>query len=256
MLVTVCACESVFPLVILLMKGFSRASDKIRDYELLHCYQRAVLIEHLGGTTPPTMQKWLTVLTQDLLQVSRLAESMRYRLSASVPYDRIVQSNLAALQERPYPPLRQISEYVSWKITGVTEGYQQLLRRIDAMEKDFEATVAVLRTHIELRLQEQNIQLQDQNMKLLISVDSTTRAQAILQRTVESLSVIVITYYLTGLGSYVLKACYEMGWLKNANVATAIFVPIAFATSFTLMTVGRKIIVKRMADSAKDTAGH
>ena len=93
-------------------------------------------------------------------------------------------------------------------------------------------------------------------MKVLISVDSTTRAQAILQRTVESLSVIVITYYLTGLGSYVLKACYEMGWLKNANVATAIFVPIAFATSFTLMTVGRKIIVKRMADSAKDTAGH
>ena len=60
------------------------------------------------------------------------------------------------------------------------------------MEKDFEATVAVLRTHIELRLQEQNIQLQDQNMKLLASVDSTTRAQAILQRTVESLSVIVI----------------------------------------------------------------
>ena len=55
------------------------------------------------------MQKWLTVLTQDLLQVSRLAESMRYRLSASVPYDRIVQSNLVALQERPYPPLRQIS---------------------------------------------------------------------------------------------------------------------------------------------------
>ncbi|HRC43926.1 MAG TPA: DUF3422 family protein [Nitrospira sp.] len=253
---TIVAIENYYHLVMLPMKAFSRAVDQIHDYEQRHLYQRAVLIEQLGGTTPPTMQKWLTVLTQDLLQVSRLAESMRYRLSASVPYDRIVQSNLAALQERPYPPLRQISEYVSWKITGVTEGYQQLLRRIDAMEKDFEATVAVLRTHIELRLQEQNIQLQDQNMKLLISVDSTTRAQAILQRTVESLSVIVITYYLTGLGSYVLKACYEMGWLKNANVATAIFVPIAFATSFTLMTVGRRIIIKRMADPAKDPAGH
>ena len=237
------------------MKAFSRAVDQIHDYEQRHLYQRAVLIEQLGGTNPPTMQKWLTVLTQDLLQVSRLAESMRYRLSASVPYDRIVQSNLVALQERPYPPLRQISEYVSWKITGVTDGYQQLLRRIDAMEKDFEATVAVLRTHIELRLQEQNIQLQDQNMKLLASVDSTTRGQAILQRTVESLSVIVITYYLTGLGSYVLKACYEMGWVKNANVATAIFVPIAFAVSFTLMTVGRKIIIKRMANPAGDPGG-
>lgn len=92
-------------------------------------------------------------------------------------------------------------------------------------------------------------------MKLLASVDSTTRAQAILQRTVESLSVIVITYYLTGLGGYVLKACYELGWIKNANVATAIFVPIAFAISFTLMTVGRKIIVKRMANPASDPGG-
>ncbi len=237
-------------------QAFSRAVDQIHDYEQRHLYQRAVLIEQLGGSTPATMQKWLTVLTQDLLQVSRLAESMRYRLSASVPYDRIVQSNLASLQERPYPPLRQLSEYISWKITGVTDGYQQLVRRIDSMEKDFEATVAVLRTHIELRLQEQNLGLQDQNMKLLASVDSTIRAQAILQRTVESLSVIVITYYLTGLGSYLFKACYEMGWLKNANLATALFVPIAFALSFTLMTVGRKIIVKRMSDPSKAASGH
>ncbi|MCC2640617.1 MAG: uncharacterized protein K0S45_1030 [Nitrospira sp.] len=251
---TIVAIENYYHLVMLPMKAFSRAVDQIHDYEQRHLYQRAVLIEQLGGTTPQTMQKWLTVLTQDLLQVSRLAESMRYRLSASVPYDRIVQGNLASLQERPYAPLRQLSEYVRWKITGVTEGYQQLLRRIDAMEKDFEATVAVLRTHIELRLQEQNIELQDQNMKLLVSVDSTTKAQAVLQRTVESLSVIVITYYLTGLGSYVVKACYEMGWLKNANVATAIFVPIAFGISFALMTVGRKIIVKRMEDPSK--AGH
>lgn len=251
---TIVAIENYYHLVMLPMKAFSRAVDQIHDYEQRHLYQRAVLIEQLGGTTPQTMQKWLTVLTQDLLQVSRLAESMRYRLSASVPYDRIVHSNMASLKERPYASLRQLSEYVIWKITGVTEGYQQLLRRIDAMEKDFEATVAVLRTHIELRLQEQNIGLQDQNMKLLASVDSTTRAQAILQRTVESLSVIVITYYLTGLGSYVLKACYELGWVKNANVATAIFVPIAFATSFTLMTVGRKIIIKRMANPTHE--GH
>ena len=253
---TLVSIENYYHLVMLPFQAFSRAVDQIHDYEQRHLYQRAVLIEQLGGSTPATMQKWLTVLTQDLLQVSRLAESMRYRLSASVPYDRIVQSNLASLQERPYPPLRQLSEYISWKITGVTDGYQQLVRRIDSMEKDFEATVAVLRTHIELRLQEQNLGLQDQNMKLLASVDSTIRAQAILQRTVESLSVIVITYYLTGLGSYLFKACYEMGWLKNANLATALFVPIAFALSFTLMTVGRKIIVKRMSDPSKAASGH
>lgn len=84
-------------------------------------------------------------------------------------------------------------------------------------------------------------------MKLLASVDSTTRGQAILQRTVESLSVIVITYYLAGLGSYIFKALYEVGWLKNATFATAIFIPVAFGLSLTLMGVGRKVILRRMS---------
>jgi uncharacterized membrane-anchored protein len=248
---TVVAVENYYHLVMLPFQAFSRAVDQIHDYEQRHLYQRAVLLDQLTDSNPQTLQKWLTVLTQDLLQVSRLAESMRYRLSASVPYDSIVRGNLTAMQERTYPPLRPISEYIYWKITGVTDGYQQLLRRIDAMEKDFEATVAVLRTQIELRLQEQNLALQDQNIKLLASVDSTTRGQAILQRTVESLSVIVITYYLTGLGAYLFKALYEAGWLKNATFATALFVPIAFGLSFGLMAVGRTIIRKRMADPAQ-----
>jgi uncharacterized membrane-anchored protein len=245
---TIVAVENYYHLVMLPFQAFSRAVDQIHDYEQRHLYQRAVLSEQLGGSDPQTLQKWLTVLTQDLLQVSRLAESMRYRLSASVPYDSIVRGNLTAMQERAYPPLRPISEYIYWKITGVTDGYQQLLRRIDAMEKDFEATVAVLRTQIELRLQEQNLALQDQNIKLLASVDSTTRGQAILQRTVESLSVIVITYYLTGLAQYLFKAMYEAGWMKSATLATAVFIPVAFGLSFGLMAIGRRIIRKRMSD--------
>jgi uncharacterized membrane-anchored protein len=249
---TIVAVENYYHLVMLPFQAFSRAVDQIHDFEQRHLYQRAVLSEQLSSSNPQTLQKWLTVLTQDLLQVSRLTESMRYRLSASVPYDSIVRGNLTAMQERAYPPLRPISEYIYWKITGVTDGYQQLLRRIDAMEKDFEATIAVLRTQIELRLQEQNLALQDQNIKLLASVDSTTRGQAILQRTVESLSVIVITYYLTGLAQYLFKAMYEGGWMKSATLATAVFIPFAFGLSFGLMAIGRRIIRKRMSDPTKD----
>lgn len=247
---TIVAIENYYHLVMLPFQAFSHAVDQIHDFEQRHLYQRAVLIDQLSKSKPDTLQKWLTVLTQDLLHVSRLAESMRYRLSASVPYEKIVQGNVVALQERSLEPLRPLSEYIYWKITGVTDGYQQLLKRIDAMEKDFEATVAVLRTQIELRLQEQNVALQDHNLKLLASVDSTTRAQAILQRTVESLSLIVITYYLSGLGGYIFKALHEIGLLANSTIATALFVPIAFGVSYVLMTVGRKLIHKRMANTS------
>ena len=142
------------------------------------------------------------------------------------------------------PPL---SDYVYGRITGVSDGSQQLLRRIDALQRDFEATISVIRTRIELLLQDQNLAVQDQNNKLLASVDKTTKSQVLLQHTVEYLSVIVITYYLSGLGSYVFKAFQQLGWISNATYATAIFVPIALGISFTLLIAGRKAVNKLTA---------
>ena len=179
---------------------------------------------------------------------------MRYRLSASVPYDTIVQSNLQTLQEQPLPFGRTITDYIRWKITGVADGYQQLLARIHALEQDFEGTIAVLRTKIELVLQEQNLAQQDQNMKLLASVDQTTKSQAILQQTVEGLSVIVIAYYLSGLAHYLFKAFHELGWLPNDTLASGIFVPIALLLSFGFITWGKNRIHKNFSQS-KDKAG-
>lgn len=249
---SIVAIENYYHLVHLPFQAFSRAVDQVHDFEQRHLYQRAVITEQLSTSTQPTLQKWLNALTQDFLQVSRLAESMRFKLSGSVPYDRIVRGNLQTLQERPFPPLRPLSDYVLWRITGVADGYQQLLRRIDALQNDFDGTITVIRTRIELLLQDQNLALQDQNLRMLASVDKTTRSQAILQHTVESLSVIVITYYLAGLGNYVFKALHQLGWIANATYATAIFVPIALGFSFGLLVVGRKLIYKRMS-ARRDT---
>lgn len=240
----VVAIENYYHLVHLPFQAFSRAVDQVHEFEQRHLYQRAVMTEQIATSTPQTLQKWLTVLTQDFLQVSRMAESMRYKLSGSVPYDSIVRANLAGLQEQPLPPLRPLSDYVLWRITGVSDGYQQLLRRIDALENDFSGTISVIRTRIDLLLQEQNLALQDQNLSLLASVDKTTRSQAILQQTVEALSVIVITYYLAGLGNYVFKALGKAGWIADAVYATALFVPVALGVSFTLLVLGRRIIHK------------
>ena len=72
------------------------------------------------------------------------------------------------------------------------------------------------------------------------------------RKTVESLSVIVITYYLTGLGSDVnRKACYEVGWLK-CQLSDGDLRPNRFRYFLYPDTVGRKIIMKRMASQAKE----
>jgi uncharacterized membrane-anchored protein len=245
------ALENYTHLILLPYKAFSRTVDQVQIYEQRHLYQRSLITKELQGATHSTLQQWLQGLTQDFLEVGRLADSMRYRLSAAVPYDRIVQSNLQALQEVSLPFGQTITDYVRWKITGVADGYQQLLTRIHALEQDFEGTIAVLRTQVELARQEQNLLLQDQNTKLLASVDQTTKSQAILQQTVEGLSVIVIAYYLSGLAHYLFKALHELGWLGNYTLASGIFVPIALLLSYGLITWGKNRIHQTHSPSKK-----
>ena len=242
---TLIALENYTHLILLPLQAFSRSIDQVHEYEQRHLYQRGLITTEIDSSTPKKLQHWLTVLTQDFMKVSRLAESLRYKVSASVPYERIIRSNLGALQEQPFPGCRSISEYIDGKTIGVADGYQQLVKRIDALVNDFQGTIAVIRTKVELLLQDQNLALQDQNLKLLRSVDKTTKSQSILQHTVEGLSVIVISYYLSGLGSYVFKAMERIGWLTNHDIASGLFVPISIGIAFGLIVIGRKVIYKR-----------
>ncbi|MDR4494601.1 MAG: DUF3422 family protein [Nitrospirales bacterium] len=241
--------ENYTHLILVPYSAFSRAVDQVQIFEQRHLYQRTLITRELKQATHSTLQQWLEGLTHDFLEVGRLADSMRFRLSASVPYDRIVHSNTLALREHPLSYGRTLTDYVESKITGVADGYQQLLSRIHALEQDFEGTIAVLRTKVELLLQEQNLAQQDQNMKLLASVDQTTKSQAVLQHTVEGLSVIVIAYYVSGLANYVFKALEEIGWLSNYSLASGVFVPVALCLSFAIITLGRKHIHKKLFPS-------
>ena len=242
---TLIAIENYTHLILLPLQAFSRSIDQVHRYEQRHLYQRGLITTEIDTSTPTKLQQWLTILTQDFMKVSRLAESLRYKVSASVPYERIIRSNLETLQEEPFPGCRGLSEYIDGKTIGVADGYQQLVKRIDALVNDFQGTIAVLRTKVEMLLQDQNLALQDQNLKLLSSVDKTTKSQAILQHTVEGLSVIVISYYLSGLGSYVFKAFEKMGWLTDHEMASGLFVPISIGIAFGLIVIGRKVIYKR-----------
>ena len=237
--------ENYTHLILLPLQAFSQSVDQVHQYEQRHLHQREVITTAIQVSTPDKLQHWLTVLTQDFMKVSRLAESMRFKLSASVPYDRIIRSNLALLQEQSIKGCRLISEYVDGKTIGVADGYLQLVKRINALVNDFQGSIAVIRTKVELQLQDHNLALQDQNLQLLRSLDKTTRRQAILQRTVEGLSVIVLSYYLSGLGNYVFKAMEKVGVIANASVASGVFVPIALIFSFLLIYMGRRLIYKR-----------
>ncbi len=232
--------ETYYHLILMQKPIFSSAVDEVHGFEQLHLKQREIITRQLIAATSTSLQRWLNHLTEDLMKVNQLAGRMHYELSAAVPYDKIVQTTMHALQEQPLPACRLLSDFVLGGVTGVAEGYQQLLQRMETLKTGFEGIIALIRARVDLLLEEQNL-------VLLSSVDQTTKSQAVLQHTVEGLSVIIIAYYLSGLASYVFKALHELGWIPNATYATALFVPISLGLSFTLMRVSRKMIHKRLA---------
>lgn len=232
--------ETYYHLLLMQKPLFSAAIDQVYKFEQVHLKQREIITTHIGHANSETLQRWLNSLTQDLLKTNRISGKLHFELSASLPYDKIVHTTLASLNESPMESYRPVSDYVLGGITGVAEGYQQLLRRIETLRGGFEGIISIIRTRVDLILQ-------SQNLTLLQSVDRTTKSQVILQHTVEGLSVIVIAYYVAGLGGYLFKGLQEMGWLKNAHIVSAIFVPIAIGLAFAITTVSKKYLHKKLA---------
>lgn len=232
--------ETYYHLLLMQKPLFSAAIDQAYKFEQVHLKQREIITEHIGHADSQTLQRWLNGLTQDLLKTTRLSGRLHFELSSSLPYDKIVQRTLASLNERPLPLYRPMSDYVFSGITGVAEGYQQLLKRIDTLRSGFEGIISIIRARVDLMLQ-------SQNLTLLSSVDKTTKSQAILQHTVEGLSVIVIAYYLSGLAGYVFKGLHEMGWLRHAEIAAALFVPLAVGLAFFITSFSRKYLHRKLS---------
>ena len=231
--------ETYYHLLLMQKPLFSAAVDQVYKFEQVHLKQREIITGHIAHADSQTLQRWLNTLTQDLLKTNRMAGKLHFELSAWLPYGKIVHTTLASLAEQGMEAYRPISDYVLSGITGVAEGYQQLLKRIDTLRNGFEGIISIIRTRVDLIVEAQNL-------TLLQSVDKTTKSQVILQHTVEGLSVIVIAYYLAGLAGYVFKGLYEIGWLKNANLASAIFVPVAIGLAFAVTTVSKKYLHKKL----------
>ena len=232
--------ETYYHLLLMQKPLFTAAIDQAYKFEQVHLKQREIISEHIGHADSLALQRWLNGLTQDLLKTTRLSSKLHFALSASGPYDTIVHRTLASLDERTLPLYRPMSDYVLSGITGVAEGNQQLLKRMDTLRSGFEGTISIIRARVDLMLQ-------SQNLTLLVSVDKTTKSQAILQYTVEGLSVIVIAYYLSGLMAYIFKGLHEMGWLRNADIAAALFVPLSLGLALGITILGRKLLHKKFS---------
>lgn len=170
-------------------------------------------------------------LTDDALlqQVSDLwteliaqASASNYRISATEAYAAIVEERLADLHIRPCSGHMSLADFTQRRFLPAVRTCTAHRRRSQYLAQRASQVVALLRTRIETRIE-------NQNGRLLASMEQSASRQLRLQQLVEGLSVVAVSYYALGLAGKLFDglAVAMPGW--DSHVLTALAAPPVIA---------------------------
>ncbi|MGO1120249.1 DUF3422 family protein [Rhodovibrionaceae bacterium A322] len=150
-------------------------------------------------------QRLLDDLTGLSAEIERIGAETSFRFAASRAYYTLVERRIEELREERLDGHQTLTEFIDRRLTPAMRTCEAVTDRLDTLSKRVARAGQLLRTRVDLKLEQQN-------RDLLASMDRRARLQVLLQETVEGLSVAAITYYGVGLVVYGAKA------LKSANL--------------------------------------
>lgn len=171
----------------------------------------------------------LSELTWELLSVTT---QCGYRMNATAAYAEIVASRLAELDVRAVAGFPSLLDFTSRRFKPAVRTCATLTARLDMLNERAERFTAMLRTRIDTRIE-------NQNARLLASLDNSAKTQLRLQHMVEGLSTVAISYYALGLLSYPVKALGEQFYLPEYG-ALGIAMPFVVLCVFFFMNLIRR----------------
>ncbi len=141
-----------------------------------------------------------------------------YRFAASKAYSAIVAQRIEVLREGQFEGRQTFREFMMRRFDPAMRTVQALDARLQDLIARAIRTGDLLRTRVD-------VERQGQSQELLTSMNRRADVQLRLQKTVEGLSIVAISYYATGLVLYVLAPVAEMSDLPK-GVLTACVVPV------------------------------
>jgi uncharacterized membrane-anchored protein len=158
----------------------------------------------------------------ELLAISAELESqavqVSFRFGATAAYEAIVNQRIEVLREIRIQGRQTFGEFMMRRYDPAMRTVKSAEARLRSMAERAQRAAELLRTRVD-------VERSAQNQKLLESMDKRADLQLRLQRTVEGLSVVAISYYAVNLATY---AAYPLTDRLNISkgVATAIATPL------------------------------
>ncbi|GGC20532.1 hypothetical protein GCM10011371_05250 [Novosphingobium marinum] len=132
-------------------------------------------------------------------ELATLSNRIGYRLDATQAYATLVEERLADLGPIPIAHYHSLADFIRRRFSPAVRtcgAHRERLAQLNTRASDL---AALLRARI-------NTRIENQNARLLESMERRTEAQLRLQQLVEGLSIFALAYYGIGLLGYVLRA--------------------------------------------------
>lgn len=184
------------------------------------------------ATTPQSVQAALTALHALSVRSGQVSERLDYRFAAGRAYGEVLRARLAGLRESGTTMGSSLSHYIGNRVEPGLATCAALEKRLSVLSDKIERAIELLNVRI-------GVDMQVQNAALLDNIARTARSQFLLQRTVEGLSAIAISYYLLGIISYVLAGpLSHLHWDKT--MALSIAAPVVVVVVWFMVRQVRK----------------
>lgn len=209
------------------MLGFARARSlqpKLNDLDS----KLTGLMSNMSDEDAPA-ERTLHNLLSISAELETLAAQSSFRFGATGAYEALVNQRIEALRERRYQGRQHFGEFMMRRYAPAMRTVNSAERRLEAMSSRSIRASNLLRTRVD-------VERSAQNQSLLESMDKRSDLQLRLQRTVEGLSVVAISYYAVSLVGYLLYPLTQATGMSKGMLTSLGTVPVVL---FVWWMVGR-----------------
>lgn len=169
-------------------------------------------------TTERSPEAALHELLSISAELESLAVQFTFRFGATAAYEAIVNQRIEVLREQRIQGRQTFGEFMMRRYDPAMRTVKSAEARLKSMAERAQRAAELLRTRVD-------VERSAQNQKLLESMDKRADLQLRLQRTVEGLSTVAISYYAVNLAAYGLEPLAHKVHLSHGALM-AILTPI------------------------------
>lgn len=177
-----------------------------------------------------TLDELLTIASE----LEKLQTENSFRFSATGAYEAIVNQRVRVLREERFRGRQTFAEFMMRRFDPAMRTVKATEHRVETMSTRAIRAGELLRTRVD-------VDRSAQNQDLLASMDRRSDMQLRLQKTVEGLSVVAISYYAVSLLGYLIKPLAEPLAISEAGLTAVIVLPTVILVWMIVRSIRRSV---------------